>query len=70
MQFLSKPAVIALAACPYCAAPKGTPCTFTMAEKGHRERNRAGSSHGARVKRAREIFDRDKKDLADLIDLL
>lgn len=60
---LSKPKIIATAACPFCAAPRGTQCTFNRENDPTGLRFQAMQSHVQRMELARKIAARDKKAL-------
>lgn len=52
----SKPQIIAIAACPYCAAMRGMPCRFNRSEDPEMKRTAAKQSHLERIQLARKII--------------
>ena len=52
---ISKPEIIALAACPVCCAMRGERCTFPRSEDPHGHRYAAYQSHLPRMQKARKI---------------
>jgi hypothetical protein len=53
---LSKPQIIAIAACPTCCAMRGEPCTFSRCDDPNLLRTVAKQSHLERIKSARKQF--------------
>ncbi len=58
--YLSKPEIIAIAACPTCCAMRGEQCTFSREDDPHLHRTVAKQSHLTRMQQARKIIAEEK----------